>query len=1582
VLSWSHQEGDTGPTSGSIELGGSRVEIHDRSCEFKLVPSMLEAAKTRKIHECYQLRGLNEAEAQQWSSKIARSIQQLAWRETAQQSMMQSHSSENHPIEASSGPTPSEHTHVGLQRAPTHTSVFAAAEAAAVGEEVQAWSSSAAHQSESVESIYEQKKAEILTGQILLQAQGSQKWRQVFACARGSYLRYYFDEADCPYSELSSATAVSESPPNSAGTAATSERNIQVQGLNRLARNLSARGLVKATSSAVHLALRVDTKNPETNQMARDLQGVPTEDVVLGCVNIAEIEDKMKIKYDSETNQMSIFHPDKVLTFRAVVGSTETWHSQVLRLWDYHATLCEAQMLRAGHQLAVDPLLPVPKPAITQICRSESECTSHVQSFFSAAFESLSDQAATNWPEWIAACICPALQIAESELLDKLAEIIDQARPNRSNLVRHLTNAFGFEFSKLFQAFEEHTSDLSDVEGLSIIGWAKEYSQRLENIQISCDFDPYKTDFVKIILQNKHLPPASGYLKKRNSYGRWQRRYFVLTNGVLSYYQTRRMVMLHNSVPGEVISAVSREDQNITLAYSGKEVSLYANTTEEAEVWTSAIAKTQESTKELERLKTFKESVEVRAYDSHRDAALRLICKEVESEFARAEKLASVQATAAAKGSKFQAFQRCQAKRYMEATDGLIERLAHRMDLIPGDRPQVRKFYVLNHHKKICEHMEAIDGLPEWNIRQLFGFVTWVRQHDQRLQSMLGGDLATADMLMTQMEECWGDDIPGFILLQAPEFGGWANRRVGSSKWEKAYVIVKDFHLSWHTTPNEPPSGGVLITDAATITSRLQDGIFHIKVNTEDSSIFLRVADKDDFDTLYGSLSSSRSPQLPSEADVKADAVTPDFTPRRQRQVTVEVTEELSERAQVLFQAFSDHTHEELHSILSEKTMAQFRAQAETAESMADVLEVLSSLLEEFVDVVDEFILNDAATGEMVDTMIEVWHETIQTLVGRCCESGVVEGLESDCAVTVVVADISMLLQWIASYSSRIESLRTSTALHLTPWDTTYETPMADFMAESSAGLEKLLSNILPADYTVLRDETGKIRTSLPKDIFSIVYETTRVALASTCGPLVVNTVSGIVIPRIRVWQLSSYGTDGCTESDRLCAYINDCGTCIDLALSWVVDIEDQLETEVVFSQGQEDLVDQLNIYDLERGFKTIREDVMQELAKLIFGDVEGVLAGVSSKEWAEDNEIENVLETFADFFGDFEMWIDETQLSKLIESCLTVLVAGYVKQLLELEQDSASRKKASRGQPVQRNHADLSLFMITDMTVIAEFFSTYIMDKATLAALLQPIEIVANLHGCDLDDFLPNVQLAAGCFPDFSAEVVGKVLDAREDVDAALRRRVLSEASAEISVLLSLINTANEPESEPGPEPEQEAAETQAAGVLVPTLPEVGATSGVLSAVCTEPTRAMALYNFVAQNEGGLSFSAGDVLMVTETNGGWWKGYRAESVSRTSGVFPGNYVQVSDGGTPSMQLESHADAGTDLAGADEKVASMVVDLAKERAARAECEHKLAASEAEVQVLQQKLIEMEGQMEEQNVAFAETLQSLSGMLQN
>ena len=45
-----------------------------------------------------------------------------------------------------------------------------------------------------------------------------------------------------------------------------------------------------------------------------------------------------------------------------------------------------------------------------------------------------------------------------------------------------------------------------------------------------------------------------------------------------------------------------------------------------------------------------------------------------------------------------------------------------------------------------------------------------------------------------------------------------------------------------------------------------------------------------------------------------------------------------------------------------------------------------------------------------------------------------------------------------------------------------------------------------------------------------------------------------------------------------------------------------------------------------------------------------------------------------------------------------------------------------------------------------------------------------------------------------------------------------------EISVLLSMINAANEPEQQPEPELE---AEVEA------TLPEVGTTSGVISTVC-----------------------------------------------------------------------------------------------------------------------------------------------------
>ena len=55
----------------------------------------------------------------------------------------------------------------------------------------------------------------------------------------------------------------------------------------------------------------------------------------------------------------------------------------------------------------------------------------------------------------------------------------------------------------------------------------------------------------------------------------------------------------------------------------------------------------------------------------------------------------------------------------------------------------------------------------------------------------------------------------------------------------------------------------------------------------------------------------------------------------------------------------------------------------------------------------------------------------------------------------------------------------------------------------------------------------------------------------------------------------------------------------------------------------------------------------------------------------------------------------------------------------------------------------------------------------------------------------------------------------------------------------------------------------------------------------------AKALYPFAAQTDGDLAFAEGDLLVITDATESWWRGYRAASPTKTSGVFPSNYVET-----------------------------------------------------------------------------------------
>ena len=53
-------------------------------------------------------------------------------------------------------------------------------------------------------------------------------------------------------------------------------------------------------------------------------------------------------------------------------------------------------------------------------------------------------------------------------------------------------------------------------------------------------------------------------------------------------------------------------------------------------------------------------------------------------------------------------------------------------------------------------------------------------------------------------------------------------------------------------------------------------------------------------------------------------------------------------------------------------------------------------------------------------------------------------------------------------------------------------------------------------------------------------------------------------------------------------------------------------------------------------------------------------------------------------------------------------------------------------------------------------------------------------------------------------------------------------------------------------------------------------------------PEKWQAIYDFIGEEEGDLTFSRGEIIEVLDKAGDWWVG----RVGDKQGIFPGNYVR------------------------------------------------------------------------------------------
>ncbi|ORX39197.1 hypothetical protein BD324DRAFT_316328 [Kockovaella imperatae] len=115
-----------------------------------------------------------------------------------------------------------------------------------------------------------------------------------------------------------------------------------------------------------------------------------------------------------------------------------------------------------------------------------------------------------------------------------------------------------------------------------------------------------------------------------------------------------------------------------------------------------------------------------------------------------------------------------------------------------------------------------------------------------------------------------------------------------------------------------------------------------------------------------------------------------------------------------------------------------------------------------------------------------------------------------------------------------------------------------------------------------------------------------------------------------------------------------------------------------------------------------------------------------------------------------------------------------------------------------------------------------------------------------------------------------------------------------------------------PEPDPFNGPSSTHRTSTSAPPKPNLGLKAG-LGEANDGYARAVALYEFKAQQSGDLGFVKGDVIILKDKvgNGEWWKGIKVTSGGGKEGMFPKSYVEVVDlpkdvrGGLTRSELKS-----------------------------------------------------------------------------
>jgi exocyst complex component 3 len=93
----------------------------------------------------------------------------------------------------------------------------------------------------------------------------------------------------------------------------------------------------------------------------------------------------------------------------------------------------------------------------------------------------------------------------------------------------------------------------------------------------------------------------------------------------------------------------------------------------------------------------------------------------------------------------------------------------------------------------------------------------------------------------------------------------------------------------------------------------------------------------------------------------------------------------------------------------------------------------------------------------------------------------------------------------------------------------------------------------------------------------------------------------------------------------------------------------------------------QVNFEDTCKGFLEVGKEAVQRTVEVIFEDpgVKELISKLYQKDWYEGLVTEYLVATFADYFGDVKLYVEERSFKRFAEACLEDTIVIYMDHLL-----------------------------------------------------------------------------------------------------------------------------------------------------------------------------------------------------------------------------------------------------------------------------------------------------------------------------